>query len=499
MAGIGRRSGQVASRFPYFIPAFWLPVGSVLHCRLLNVSMPDPVMQSKPDAGLSRGIRRWDVTAVAVNGIIGAGIFGLPSETFSRLGVYSLLAFLACALVVISLVLCFAEVASRFDETGGPYLYAREAFGALAGFEVGWLTWLSRVTAFAANCNLLVEYLTFFWPNAKGALWRGLLPPDNHSLELLLSWRAVVIAAVVVLLTLVNVIGVRDAARATNLLTIGKLAPLALFIGVGLFFLRPGNFALPAALPAFKNFSKSVLLLIYAFTGFEIAVIPAGEASDPRRDIPKALLTAISMVAVVYMLIQITCIGTLPNLGDSARPLADASGQFLGRAGASIISAGALISILGNLNATLFSASRLPFAMAARGELPKILARTHPKFHTPVISILTMAALVLALTISGTFIYAATISAIARLLSYAATCAALPVLRRSSRRPARFRAPAGTLTAIAGLALSAWLLSSCSLEQARDTAIAAALGLAIYFGYKLKQRRQAPPTVESLP
>src|SRR4026207_171977 len=151
-------------------------------------------MKPLPAAGLGRAIRRWDLTALAVNSIIGAGIFGLPSETFRRIGVYSLFAFLVCALVVALIILCFAEVSSRFTGTGGPYLYAREAFGPLAGFEVGWMLWIARVTAFAANCNLLVGYLGFFWPAAESAV------P-----------RALVIGAVVLSLTAVNLAGVRQA------------------------------------------------------------------------------------------------------------------------------------------------------------------------------------------------------------------------------------------------------------------------------------------------
>src|SRR5436189_4068635 len=126
-------------------------------------------------AGLVRGIGRWDLVAITINGIIGAGIFGLPSRVFSLIGSYSLLAFVACALVVTLIILCFAEVGSRFDATGGPYLYAREAFGPTIGFEVGWLQWLARITAFAANSNLLVEYLSLFWPGAVSEPWRSLI------------------------------------------------------------------------------------------------------------------------------------------------------------------------------------------------------------------------------------------------------------------------------------------------------------------------------------
>lgn len=421
--------------------------------------MPPP-----PAAGLVRAIRRWDLTALAVNSIIGAGIFGLPSEVFRRIGVYSLFAFVVCALVVALIILCFAEVSSRFTGTGGPYLYAREAFGSLTGFEVGWLLWIARVTAFAANCNLLVGYLGFLWPEAGSELG-----------------RVVTIATVVLALTAVNLTGVRNAALVSNLFTIAKLLPLILFISVGLFFIHPGSYSLGPR-PPFADFSVSVLLLIYAFSGFEMAVIPGGEVRNPGRDMPRALLTSIGFVAVFYFLIQVVAIGTLPGLADSSRPLADAGQTFLGAAGGAIISAGALVSILGNLNVILLVASRLPFAMAERGELPRFLAATHPRFRTPHLAVLLTAAVVLVLTLSGTFVYAATISVIARLLSYGATCAALPVLRRKpAAPPARFKAPAGLAVSIAALLLAAWLLSHVTGAQARDAGIAVLIGLLIYF------------------
>jgi amino acid transporter len=414
-------------------------------------------------AGLVREIRRWDLVALAINSIVGAGIFGLPSEVFRRIGTYSLFAFIVCALVVTLIILCFAEVGSRFTETGGPYLYAREAFGPVVGFEVGWLIWVARVTAFAANSNLLVDYLGFFWPAAGTGVG-----------------RAATIILVVGGLTAVNLTGVRNAANVGNFFTVAKLLPLVLFISVGLFFLEPTSFSL-AAKPPFGEFSVSVLLLIYAFSGFEMAAIPGGELRDPRRDIPRALLVAIGVVAVLYFLIQFVAIGTLPGLASSSRPLADAGARFLGRTGGAIISAGALVSIAGNLNVILLVASRLPFAMAERRELPAFLAATHPRFRTPHLSVLLTAGAVLALALSGSFVYAATISVIARLLSYAITAAALPVFRRrSSAPPAAFRAPAGYAVTLATLLLAAWLLSNTTARQARDTAIAASFGLLLY-------------------
>lgn len=433
-------------------------------------------MEQPTREGLVRGIRRWDLVAVVINGIIGAGIFGLPSKVFGLIGSYSLIAFAVCALVVTLIILCFAEVGSRYDTTGGPYLYAREAFGSLVGFEVGWLQWLARITAFAANINLLVGYLGFFWPAA------GAEP-----------WRTLIITGIVLALTAVNVVGVRKATVLGNFFTIGKLIPLVLFIAAGLFFINWGNFSFDAqaggAQLGYTTFSTSVLLLIYAFTGFEMAVIPAGEVQNPQRNIPFALLTAIGIIAALYILIQFVSIGTLPGLATSARPLADASNNFMGTAGALVISAGAMISITGNLSLLILAGSRIPFAMAEQKQLPSVLSTTHKRFRTPHFAILLTAAVMLILAISGTFIYALTISAIARLLTYAATCAALPKLRHTKDAPpAKFKAPAGIIVATAALVLAGWLLSNSTLGEARDAGIAAALGLAIYFIYRLRSR-----------
>jgi amino acid transporter len=428
--------------------------------------------QQTSKEGLVRGIRRWDLVAVTINGIIGAGIFGLPSKVYSLIGSYSLIAFFVCALVVMLIILCFAEVSSRFEQTGGPYLYAQAAFGSAVAFEVGWLIWLARLTAFAANCNLMISYLSFFWA------------PANSGLT-----RALIIVAVVLILTALNVFGVRQAAIASNIFTIGKLLPMLIFIAVGLFFINPHAFALGAR-PATGAFSQSVLLLLYAFTGFEMATIPAGEIRDPQKHLPRALLIAMAVIATTYILIQVVCIGTLPELAKSTKPLADAGQRFMGTAGAAIISLGAIISVAGNLNITVLSASRVPFAIAEREQLPPFLARVHKKFFTPHISIIITTLLMLLLTLKSSFVAALTISTIARLVAYAVTCAALPVLRKKTDAPtAHFKLRGGPVIAVAALILSAWLLANSTFTEAWQAAAAAALGFLIYFAYRAFRRR----------
>jgi amino acid transporter len=333
------------------------------------------------------------------------------------------------------------------------------------------LLWLARVTSFAALCNLLLGYLGFFWP-AAGFGWT----------------RALVITVVVIALTTVNLIGVREATLVSNLFTIGKLAPLLLFVGAGLFFLTPHPGAAPAA-PNYSGFSTAVLLLVYAYSGFETAIIPAGEIRDPQRHVAFALLTATGVAALLYIMVQVVCIGTLPGLANSERPLVDASSRFLGAAGASIVSVGALISVTGTLNSGMLAGPRILFAMAEQGQLPRSLAATHRRFRTPHIAILTSASVMLVLTLQGTFISALTISTLIRLLVYIATSIALPALRFRKDAPApRFSAPAGVAVAVLATILSVWLLSNSPSDDARAAGLAAALGLPIFFVYRLLKK-----------
>ena len=263
-------------------------------------------------------------------------------------------------MAIFLIILCFAEVSSRFKETGGLYLYARATFGRLAGFEIGWLAWLVRLTAFAALCNLFADYLSYFWPIAAAG-----------------SGRVVVIVAVVCLLAGTNVVGVRLASMFGNIFTVGKLVPLVILVVAGSFFIDTQNYS-SAVPPSYAGFSASVLLLLFAFTGFEIAVIPAGEARDPRRHLPFALLTGTAIAVLLYVAIQAVCIGTLPGLATSQRPLADVGGRLFGAPGAALISLGALISVLGTMNAVMLAAPSLLFAMAEQRQLPRILSATHP-------------------------------------------------------------------------------------------------------------------------
>ena len=276
-------------------------------------------MTIAPPPALDRALGRRDLTAFAINRVIGAGIFGLPALLYAGVGPASIVAMFLAGLVVLGITLCMAEVGSSFSATGGPYLYAHETFGPVVGFEIGWLMWVTQLGGFASVTNLFVNYLGWFFPDVTAGL------P-----------RIAIIATVLACLTVVNILGVRRAATVNNVLTAGKMIPLALFVVVGLFYVD-GALLVPTTVPTAAALSGAVLLAIYAFTGFEVLGVPGGEVRDPARTIPFALLTGLAIVAVVYLGVQTVAVGTLPDLGNSARPLADAAERVFGRAGALVM------------------------------------------------------------------------------------------------------------------------------------------------------------------
>jgi amino acid transporter len=432
------------------------------------------------DEGLSRDIRKWDLVALLVNVTVGAGIFKLPADVQAAVGNYSLAAFVACAVVIALIALCFAEVASRFTGTGGPYLYAKATFGSPMGFLVGWLMWLTRLAGFATLLLVIVSYLGYFWPPAESGL------P-----------RIAIIIGLVLVLTVINLVGVKESARASDVFAVSKLIPLLLFVAVGLFFISPSSFTLEAGTDL-GSFSAAVFILIYAFSGFEAVLINTGEIRRPQRVIPFALLVALSFAVVLFLLIQIVCIGTLPQLASSQRPLADASAAFLGAWGPTMISMGALIAVFGTLNVIMLACSRLPFAMATHGQLPAALARVHPRFRTPHVSIIVSALAILVFALPGTFIYAVKFTVITRLLVFASTCVALPILRRRAKTaastladaPRSFEVPGGPVIAVVCVLLCLWLLASSGWVEIRDVSIAVAVGAIVYAATRLRQRKR---------
>ncbi len=389
---------------------------------------------------LVHAIGRWSLTGLVLNSIIGAGIFGLPSILAGLLGRRSVYAYLVATIGMAVITACFAEVASRFHASGGPYLYARVAFGRFLGIEMGWLVWLVRLTAAAANANLFVVYLAEFWPQAQ--------QPIN---------RLAVLTLLIGILTAVNYRGVSGATAVSSAFAIAKLLPLAVFIAVGLFFVHRVPNPEPAVTPA--SWLQAVLVLVYAFGGFEGALMPMGEAKNPRRDAPFALFVGLFVCALVYTLIQAVVIGVLPGAAATDRPIALAARQFLGPAGAVGMTIAALLCIYGYLSGQTLNVPRLTFALAEQGDFPAFFGAIHKRFATPYISVLTFSTIVWILAIIGNFRWNLTLSAVARLFTYGLVCGALPVLRRKQPGTRLFQLPAGPVFAAMGVAFTLLLVS----------------------------------------
>jgi APA family basic amino acid/polyamine antiporter len=416
-----------------------------------------------PSQGLVRTIGRWSLTALMINSIIGGGIFALPSLVAAKLGGFSPVAYLIAAAGILTIAGCIAEVSSRYDETGGLYLYARDALGPFAGLLVAWLTWLTRIAAPAAVANLFCTYLAKFFPFAG----------TRHG-----QW--LILAVLLGHLAFFNYIGVKNGQNLSNVFTVVKASFLVFFILAGLLvlLLRP-EVRVPISFPVVSanSWFAAILLLVYAYGGFEGAVFVGGESINPKRDTPIALLLAVAAVTIIYTSVQFVTVATLPDPGSSLRPISDAAERFLGPAGASAMAIAALVSAYGYLSANLLHSPRITFAMAKQGDFPAFLGAIHPKYRTPHFSILLYAAIVLVFAVLGNFRWNATLSAASRLAIYAAMALAVPVLRGRRDDQAQFRLPVPYLFAGLALLFSAVLLTQMGRGEFYVVAATCAIAL----------------------
>jgi len=377
---------------------------------------------------LVRTIGRWSLTALMMNSILGVSIFRLPADLAGKLGGYSPLSCVVAGAGMLIVAGCIAEVSSYYDETGGLYLYARDALGRFAGLLVAWLTLLTRIAAPAAAANLFCSYAARFVPSLGTR-----------------AGKLLVLLALLGHLALLNYIGVKTGKRVSNFFTAIKVSFLLLFVLAALVALaiKP-EIRVPLSFPATsaKGWFDAFLLLVYAYGGFEGALFVGGETTNPKRDTPIALLTALAVVGVIYTAAQFVTLATLPNAVATTRPLADAAQRFLGPASGTVIALAALISAYGYLSANLLHAPRLTFAMAERREFPAFLAAVHPKFRTPYLSILVYGVLVFVFAALGNFEWNAILSAVSRLAVYGAMALAVPLLRARKGAQAEFRLPA---------------------------------------------------------
>jgi len=394
---------------------------------------------------LVRTIGRWSLTALMVNSIVGVSIFKLPADLAAKLGWLSPLSCLFAGAGILIVAGCIAEVSSRYDETGGLYLYARDALGRFAGLLVAWLTWLTRIAAPAAAANLFCTYLAKFVPAA-----------GSRTGEIL------VLASLIGHLALLNYLGVQNGQRVSNFFTSVKVGFLLFFVLAGAiaWFARPilrVGFSMPS--PSSNDWFTAMLLLVYAYGGFEGALFVGGETKNPKRDTPLALLSALAGVGLIYSAVQLIVVAILPQAGVSSRPLADATERFLGPMGAAAIGLAALVSAYGYLSANLLHAPRITYAMGQQGDFPSFFAIVHPRFRTPYISILIYAALVFVFAVLGNFEWNAVLSAVSRLAVYAAMAISVPVLRHRNDGKAQFQLPLPYFFAGAALLFSLLLLT----------------------------------------
>ena len=413
--------------------------------------------------GLRRTVGRWEIVGLSINDVIGSGVYLLPAAAAGLLGAWSTVSVALAGLGVGLLVLCFAEASSHFDEPGGAYLYTREAFGSFVGFEVGWMTWLARIASVASLLNGLTLAVSFLWPGAAA------------------GWpRILLITSSLAVLTWINVVGVEAGARTAVAFAVGKLLPLLLFVGVGVFHVEWSRVAITRA-PELGNLGEAALLLLFAYAGFENTPAAAGEYRNPRKDVPVALLTAMTAIIGIYCLVQVVSLGTLPGLASSESPLADAAARFLGSGAGMILTVGAVVSILGNVGNTTLLGPRYLFALATDGYGPRVLARVHPRYHTPAVAIVVQSSLALALALSGSFVQLAALSVIARLSTYMGTAAAVPFLRkRFAGSGDGFRLPGGALIPGAALLLSLAFVASATVANLLAGALALTVGGIIY-------------------
>ena len=430
-------------------------------------------MAGTPDSPtLRRALGRWDLTAIGVNQVIGSAIFLLPADVARLVGPWGPLAFMGVGLLSLSIALCFAEVGSRFEKTGGPYLPARAAFGRFIGFEVGWMMWFTRVTSQASVANGLALALAFYSP----ALATG-------------APRLSLIAALTIALTWINVRGIKHSSWVVNALTIGKLAPLAIVIVVGVWFIDPAQFTVMPAVTQ-QQLSSALILLIFAYGGYEVTGVLAGEAANPRRDVPFAFVATLITVSIVMSLTSLVVTGVLPDLAASRTPLADSAAIFLGAAGALMVAIGSAVSMTGNNMGQILNGSRTLFALAENGDLPKWFAKVHPTYQTPSNAIFFTAVIALTLALTGSFVALAAVSAIARLVMYLAVCASTLVLRKHDREiaapagavaPAKFTVPMGPVVPILASVVALGILAGASQAQLTAGAAALAAGAVLFF------------------
>jgi len=403
------------------------------------------------DHQLLRAIGVPALTANIVNSTIGAGIFVLPALMTQNLGRDAPLAFLCCAAAMVLFVTCFAVAGSRVSLTGGLYAYVEVAFGRYVGFVAGMLYCLTAIAAVAGVVNVFVNSIA------------GIIPWLGNPVV-----RIFVMALVYGVLVLINLRGVRQGAGAVTVVTMAKLIPIIVFLLIGIFFIHPANFGW-SNWPGAKSLADSVILLLFAFVGIEVALIPSGEVKNPARTVPRSIYLALIITTATYMLIQLVAQGTLgPELANfKDAPLAESASRFLGGFGRTLLLTGATLSAFGFVTSDILSSPRMIFAFGRDGSLPIWFAHVHPRYRTPDVAIVTYTGIAFVLSVFGSFDQLAVLSNVAILLMYVMCCAATWFLVRRDVRadgpPLNF--PGVKVVPLLAIVAILWILTQASLSQ----------------------------------
>ena len=426
---------------------------------------PPPPATSGGEEKLPRNLGLWGIWMLVVNGLIGAGIFGLPGGAATLAGEYSVLVYAFCALLILPIILCFAELGSYFRGTGGPIRYGTLAFGPFVGFQGGWLYYVARLISFSANTVLLTDSIAYFISGASTG-----------------TGRIISLAVICLGLSVINVLGSIQSIRSMTLFTVIKFAVLILLPLGG--FIILGSAVIPSfvsPIPPSENLGAATLLLIYAFIGFEGVAIPAGEAKRPERDIPLGLLLGLAVVAVLYMVIQLVSQAAVPNLVNSKTPLLDVSASLFGPVGAIVLMVGVAASVLANLLSSMFSATRVTYALSLEKSLPSWFGEVHSRYLTPANSVVFFGLAAFLLAVFGSFTVLAAMTVLSRLFLYGMSCAAIPKLRSQFRGEGRFILKGGYTIPVLGIGACLWLMLQVSFQSVWLTAIFVGIGSLLYW------------------
>ncbi len=426
---------------------------------------PSQPASSSTEEKLPRNLGLWGIWMLVVNGLIGAGIFGLPSGAAALAGEYSVLVYAFCALLILPIILCFAELGSYFRGTGGPIRYGTLAFGSFVGFQGGWLYYLARLISFSANTVLLTDSIAYFIEGAGTG-----------------TGRIISLAVICIGLSVINVLGSVESIRSMTIFTVIKFAVLILLPLGG--FILLGAEVIPSfetPIPPSQDLGAAALLLIYAFVGFEGAVVPAGEAKRPERDMPLGLLLGLAVVAILYMLIQLVSQAAVPDLANSKTPLLDVSASLFGSTGAILLMVGVAASVLANLVSSMFSATRVTYALSLEKSLPRWFGEVHSQYLTPANSVIFFGIAAFLLAAFGSFTVLAAMTVLSRLFLYGMSCAAIPKVRPQFRGEGRFILKGGYAIPVLGIGACLWLMLQVSSQSIWMTAIFVGLGSLLFW------------------